>query len=242
MKRFRLTPSMAVSMVALFVALGGTGYAAFSLPRNSVGSRQIRNGAVTAAKLKNGAVTKSKLNLKGVTVPAAVKARTATQAASATTAAHAVSADTATTARALVAPESVHAVGAPGQPAFQNLWINHGGSIDEPAGFYKDQEGIVHLQGQVVDGTSAVIFQLPPGDRPDSGKILRVPAASCDCLKTLTDSNHDTSFEVVLNATVIIEGSGFGSNFDGAVELDSNSFLPIGNALSLDGISFRAGS
>lgn len=37
--------------IALFVALGGTSYAAVSLPRNSVGTRQLRNGAVTPKKL-----------------------------------------------------------------------------------------------------------------------------------------------------------------------------------------------
>ncbi len=190
-------------------------------------------------------MTKAKLNLTGVTVPAARTAGTATHASSAdnaTSAARASTADIATTAQALTAPEPVHLVGAPGEPAFKNSWVNHGGPADEPAGFYKDQEGIVHLQGQVVDG-SGVIFQLPPGDRPDSGKVLRVPAASCDCLESLTDSpGGDMVLEVVLNATVTIEGSGFGPNFDGAVTLDPNSYLPLGQALSLDGISFRAGS
>ena len=37
--------------LALFVALGGTGYAAITIPRNSVGTPQLRNGAVTPAKL-----------------------------------------------------------------------------------------------------------------------------------------------------------------------------------------------
>src|SRR5579884_4108473 len=40
-----------VAYLALFVALGGTGYAAANLPANSVGSRQLKNGAVTAKKL-----------------------------------------------------------------------------------------------------------------------------------------------------------------------------------------------
>lgn len=40
-----------VSLVALFVALGGTTYAAVSLPRNSVGTAQLRNGAVTKQKI-----------------------------------------------------------------------------------------------------------------------------------------------------------------------------------------------
>ncbi len=44
-------------MIALFVAMGGTGYAAFSVPKNSVGTKQLENGAVTTKKIKNGAVT-----------------------------------------------------------------------------------------------------------------------------------------------------------------------------------------
>jgi hypothetical protein len=40
-----------MGIVALFVALGGTSYAATQLPANSVGTKQIRPGAVTPAKL-----------------------------------------------------------------------------------------------------------------------------------------------------------------------------------------------
>jgi len=42
----------AVAYVALFIALGGTSYAA-TLPRNSVGSKQLKANAVTSAKVKN---------------------------------------------------------------------------------------------------------------------------------------------------------------------------------------------
>jgi hypothetical protein len=41
-----------VAYVALFIALGGSSYAAIKLPANSVGSRQLRKGAVTASKVK----------------------------------------------------------------------------------------------------------------------------------------------------------------------------------------------
>jgi hypothetical protein len=41
----------AVAYLALFVALGGTSYAAFSLPANSVGTKQLRNHSVTPIKL-----------------------------------------------------------------------------------------------------------------------------------------------------------------------------------------------
>jgi hypothetical protein len=83
-KRWFNQPSTAISMVALFVALAGTGYAATAVPPNSVGTPQLKNSAVTTAKLANGAVTKAKLNLAGVTVPNATHAGTATHATTAT--------------------------------------------------------------------------------------------------------------------------------------------------------------
>jgi hypothetical protein len=43
--------------IALVIALGGTSYAAVTLPRNSVGAAQIRSNAVNATKIKNGSVT-----------------------------------------------------------------------------------------------------------------------------------------------------------------------------------------
>jgi hypothetical protein len=77
MKTFRPrfpSPALVVSIVALVVALGGTSYAAFTLPKNSVGTNQLKNGAVTTAKIKNHAVTKAKLNLAGVVAPSASNA------------------------------------------------------------------------------------------------------------------------------------------------------------------------
>jgi hypothetical protein len=81
------SPAMAVALVALFVALGGTSYAAFSLPKNSVGTKQLKKNAVTTSKIKKGAVTASKINTAGLTVPNALhanSANTATTAGSAT--------------------------------------------------------------------------------------------------------------------------------------------------------------
>lgn len=50
-RRPRLTYANVVASLALFVALGGTGYAAVQLAPNSVGTRQLKRGAVTAAKI-----------------------------------------------------------------------------------------------------------------------------------------------------------------------------------------------
>lgn len=58
MKRMRPSPALVISLIALFVALGGTSYAAIKLPANSVGTKQLKNGAVTSAKLDK-AVLKS---------------------------------------------------------------------------------------------------------------------------------------------------------------------------------------
>jgi hypothetical protein len=44
-----------VSYVALFIALGGTAYAA-TIPRNSVGSAQLKKDAVNSAKVRNGSL------------------------------------------------------------------------------------------------------------------------------------------------------------------------------------------
>jgi hypothetical protein len=52
----RPSPALVISLVALFVALGGTGYAAFSIPKNSVGSAQIVNRSVRAVDLSRKTV------------------------------------------------------------------------------------------------------------------------------------------------------------------------------------------
>ena len=52
---------MVVALTALFFALGGVGYAAVSLPRNSVGNAQLQNGSVGNWKLKSNAVGTKKI-------------------------------------------------------------------------------------------------------------------------------------------------------------------------------------
>ena len=63
----RPSPAMVVALVALFVSLGGSAYAALSLPKNSVGTAQLKNGAVTAAKLRKATVGSAKLVNRSVT-------------------------------------------------------------------------------------------------------------------------------------------------------------------------------
>jgi hypothetical protein len=56
--RHKPSPALITSIVALVVAMGGTSYAAIKLPRNSVGSAQLRSNAVTSAKVRNGSLLK----------------------------------------------------------------------------------------------------------------------------------------------------------------------------------------
>src|SRR5687767_8878156 len=54
--RRRPSPAMVVALIALAVSLGGTGYAASTLARNSVGANQIKRNAVRSAEIKNRSV------------------------------------------------------------------------------------------------------------------------------------------------------------------------------------------
>ena len=62
--------------------------------------------------------------------------------------------------------EAAHIVGAVGEPAFQNNWINYGGDF-QPAIFYKESNGLTHIEGCIKSGTNgSVVFTLPDGYRP----------------------------------------------------------------------------
>jgi len=59
--RNHLTFANVISMIALFVALGGASYAAVTLPKNSVGAKQIKKRAVRGKHINTNAVSASKI-------------------------------------------------------------------------------------------------------------------------------------------------------------------------------------
>lgn len=61
LKVLRHLRANAIAYAALFVALGGTSYAAGTLAKNSVGSKQIQKGAVHASDIASNAVTSAKV-------------------------------------------------------------------------------------------------------------------------------------------------------------------------------------
>ena len=156
----RLTYANVVSTICLFLLLGGgAAFAAGKLGKNTVGPKQLRKNSVTGAKIKSNAVTGAKVKDQSLTGHDINLGTLGTV-------------PTAQQANSLSALESVHVVGAPGEPQFENGSTSRGteGEITlDPVGFYKDHEGIVHLEGfaNVDSGPGFVsVFTLPPGYRP----------------------------------------------------------------------------
>jgi hypothetical protein len=88
-----------MATIAAFLALGGVGYAAATLPANSVGAKQLRQGAVTGAKVKDGSLGGADIDASSLgTVPDATRSAIAGRAASADEATRADTAGTATSA------------------------------------------------------------------------------------------------------------------------------------------------
>jgi hypothetical protein len=56
MLRRHITPSLIISLLALFIATSGASYAALQIPKSSVGTKQLKTSAVTTKKVKNGSL------------------------------------------------------------------------------------------------------------------------------------------------------------------------------------------
>ena len=225
-----LTYANVMSTLAVFLVVsGGAAYAASHLGKNSVGTKQLKKNAVVTSKIKKGAVTGTKLAngaITGTQVKSGSLTGTQVNASTLGTVPTAQNASTAQTANTLTAPEAWHEVGAPGQPEFLNSWAN---LLDhaEPIGFYKDQEGVVHLKGTATAGVSSAIFRLPPGYRPENGDFIRVPVA---CFGAGCPND--------VGALMIVS-----SNFTPLPEDEDAVLSPTGATdVSLSGVTFRAGS
>lgn len=57
MSLYRPSPALVLAFLALLVALGGVGYAAQKLPKDSVGAKQIKADAVRGAEVQDGSLT-----------------------------------------------------------------------------------------------------------------------------------------------------------------------------------------
>ena len=71
--------------------------------------------------------------------------------------------------------DSYHVIGQPGQPAFENSWVNYDITSYQAASFWKDRN-MVHIAGLVKSGSSFTVFTLPSGYRPPFAEFF--PAAT----------------------------------------------------------------
>jgi hypothetical protein len=222
------SPALVISLIALFVALGGTSLAASKVLVTK--HKDAKADTTLVKKLAPSlSVKHAKTANSAVTAANATHATTADSATSATNSTHATSADSATNATNAVnastlggqAPsafasssvEATHLIGAAGEPAFQNSWSNFG-SGTATAGFYKDPWGGVHLKGLIASGTTpAVIFTMPSGYAPS--EISYFPVMTCGGY-----------------GDIIVEPNG---------DVRSRT-TPPNTCRSLNGITYRAGS
>ena len=209
-------------MVATFIALGGTAFAATELPANSVGTRQIRKNAVTLAKIAPGTRTWLRAGARG-------------RAGGVLTGKYpdpsikngAVTPD-------MLAPPPADAEDplTDGQSTgFGPTWSIYDYPTFGVPGYYRDDQGVVHLDGVVYSfnnapgGNGAIqnqcensngaplpnIFVLPAGYRPAAREIFSVDSG-----------NAPGRVDVLADGEVIcVYGSG-------------------DQYVSLDGITFRA--
>jgi hypothetical protein len=65
--RLKLTYANVVSTLCLFLLLGGVAYAKLTLPKNSVGSKQLKPNSVNGSKIKNGSIASRDLRSNAIT-------------------------------------------------------------------------------------------------------------------------------------------------------------------------------
>jgi hypothetical protein len=219
----RLSYANVIATVALFVALGGVGYAAVKLPRDSVGSKQIKEDAVKASELAPDSVDSFNV-IEGSIAGNDILPNTLGGNQIAGGAIEGVHIADGTIGRAKLAGADIRtptledcSPGTPWQPV-----------PDLPPHYWKDNEGIVHLEGAVqcsVNISGASIFQIPRafGDVYD-------PAASQSVARfaTLAAGQSIAQVAVVKNTFTT------GVVYDGGTAANSENYV------SLDGLTYRA--
>lgn len=173
-----------ISLIALFVALGGTSYAVIKLPAKSVGNRELKSNAVTSAKIRAGSVSRSDL------APSARAGSRGPRGATGPAGPAGADGDA-------VAPE-------PWKPLpLASLWRNYGQSFST-SGYRKDARGRVYVRGLVAkDGdplTDEVIATLPAGYRPPEWLVFPVATGASPAGQLYGRADVNPSGEIVWRA------------------------------------------
>lgn len=218
----RLTYANVMATLALFIALGGVGYAAVKLPKDSVRSKQIKADAVKASEQAPNSVGGSNVidgSIEGADVanggigsdqiaPDAVWNELIADGA-VTEEKLGLSADF-TSAGLASAFGTCDGVG--------DAWGSFSPDVNNAVSYYRDPTGIVHLRGIAVKCGSATntIFTLPAGYRPSRQEIL---------------PSFNSNF---VAGSVSVSSTGAVGPFPAAA-------IGPGTWLTLDGMTFRCG-
>jgi hypothetical protein len=228
----RLTYANVMATLALFVALGGATYAAVRIPRDSVGSKQIKENAVKASEQAPDSVDGGNL------IDGSVSAGDLGEGSvgSGSIANGAVGNDD-------LAPDSVNsgkiADGsvAPGDlapdeatlaPTLETCagatpWaIGGGGSAP---GYWMDAHRVVHLQGAVSC----------PADATEGGAIFAMPAAYRPQIQSTV-----VRFGVLGGNTSLAQVAVITTGLGAALVYDAPNDTAVDNFVNLDGVTYRA--
>jgi len=180
-RRHRPSPALVVACLALLVALGGTGYAAFKLPAGSVGARQLKKNAVVNKKIAPSAVTGAKVKDDSLTgadvlesslgkVPGAARADSAASADNATHAGSAANADNA-----------IHAMAATSATTAEDAKTLGGYAANRLTRIaYTSTDGPVTLTtADQIDGPALSITAPAPGFVLVTGSVHMVRTTAC---------------------------------------------------------------
>ena len=229
--RKHLSPALVLSVVAVFIALGGGAYAA--LGKNSVGSKQIKKNAVVASKIKKDAVVTSKIKNDNVTGPK-VKESSLGTVPSATNAARVDGYLTFPQTRYSATSGATEAAALSAAP--ENVMFNVG-----PITIYS--KCITYLPGPITasfvfakTSENGVIFDSDNDDASGSPAFLNTgtPEADRGLLSQTTTANSANTNMDSSYASTFMTPSGVSFEMQPAIAA-KNGTLPVGNGLYGEG-------
>jgi hypothetical protein len=220
MRRPRLSYANVMATLALFVALGGVGYAAVKLPKDSVRSKQIKEDAVKASELAPDSVDGSHITSAGVGGDEIANGSVDGGDIGDFAVGSVQLAEGAVTEAKLDTPASFTSAGLPDAfgtcAGVGDSWGSFSPDVNNSVEYYRDPTGIVHLRGIAVrcGAAGGTIFTLPAGYRPGKQEIHAAWSSGANAVRLQIQGN-------------------------GVVEPLPAAIVPAGSWLSLDGITFR---